>query len=116
MDLIIFDKENKNAIGRIPNAESFDKVVELYPDEIKNSMGYIYSDKSPDNIREYFVIGENFVKMDEQELLEIERYNRILSPDERLIESLKPSMAEVQKAESEIEILTLLNEVGAIWQ
>lgn len=111
--MYIYDKKYGNIIGKTLGSQHLDGYYHHLP-ELLQFHSSTYSNKNIENYRSYKVIEGNIVKMSVLEIEELRLFGRVLSPDERLIESLKPSIQEIQKAESEIEILTLLNEVDVI--
>lgn len=109
--MIIYSKQDKNILARVSGTQDFDIYCNQFPKEEKNRLNYIYLDEAPEDCRNYKVCGEKLVKMSDEEIFEIKTYNRLLNDEERLLENLKPSYEEVQKAKNAIEILTLLQEV-----
>lgn len=72
---------------------------------------YITISKSDLDIKHKKIIDGVIIDVNEIEKQDINKYGRILTNDERLLYSLKPSREEVLKAENTIEILEILSEV-----
>lgn len=72
----------------------------------------LISDWYPEENMQYYKVKNNkIVKRSQTEIEELQRYRRILTPDERTLNKLKPPHEEIQKAQNTIEILTLIQEV-----
>lgn len=69
------------------------------------------NNKHVDNIDEYIVADGELVKLTESEIEEVNRYGRTATEEERTLNKLLPSTEEIKKAETTIEILSLLQEV-----
>lgn len=84
-----------------------------YPGEFRNKLATMAIERNtiPIDLQNYLINGNMLSRRPEQEIRELQMYKRILSPEERLLNQLKPSPEEIQKAQNTIEILTLIQEV-----
>lgn len=96
-----------------------DQLPRTYHDIPDEDIGTFYPvdiEFPDDELRFYLLDDANgiFIRKPEQDIEEIKRYGRKLTDDERLNLLLRPPKSEVQKAESTIELLSTLQEVGLI--
>lgn len=82
-----------------------------YPDEFKKSLEKLYIEDFPEDLENYKIVEEELVRRSDIELIEIQMYGRVLTEEERILNTLKPSYAELKKAENTIELLSVLQEV-----
>ncbi len=84
-----------------------------YLEITKEQYDYINEDTVANNYKHYKVDLNNnqLTKRSQQEIDEIQQYGKILTDSERTLNKLIPSHEEVQKAQTTIEILTLIQEV-----
>ena len=108
---IIYHKGNGLIECAISEKQDYKVYFENFPEEFINNLGVIKAKNVPVNLKEYKVNNGKLVKMTDNEIQEINTYGRILTEEERLLNKLKPTPKEVQKAENTIEILTLIQEV-----
>ena len=99
--------------GEIMGVLSKNQNAQMFFSDYKNKNYFVElkCDNIPCNFSDYKVIKNTLVKRSEQELEELRRYHRVLTDSERLLNKLKPSHEEIQKAQNTIEILTLIQEV-----
>ena len=101
--------------GLVDRLIGIDQEIDVYfyhfPQKYKENLDYIIVENPPRDIENYKVIDGELVRLSKQEIKELRLYGKILSEEERLLEKLKPSLAEIRKAEQTIEILTLIQEV-----
>lgn len=113
--MIIYNKINGEIIAGIPDNQvprKFDNIPE-------NDIGKLFVEEYPDDdIFNYYIKDNQLVRYSELELSEIRRYGKLLTDAEReeikLNLLLQPTGEEIAKAESTLEILSTLQEVGLI--
>lgn len=105
--MIVYDKRTGLIDAIAPNLD----YAHHYPRDYKDNLEGLELEEYPKDIFNYRVENGKLTKLTKQEIEEKRKYGRILSDEERLLNKLKPSFSEVQKAENTIEILTLLQEV-----
>lgn len=66
------------------------------------------------NIVKYKVVNGEIVDRPLNEIRELKKYGKVLTDEERLNILLQPSSEEISKAESTLEMLIMLQEVGLI--
>lgn len=79
--------------------------------EKKLHLNGIYVESVISPIYEFKIVDEKVVKRDIDEIDEIRLYKKLLTSEERLLNLLKPTHEEVQKAEETLKLLKLLQEV-----
>ena len=98
--MLIYKVSNGIIIAKIPKGQPYD---------------YLELESSLLDWRNYKIVEKELIELTDTERLEIRGYNRILTEKERIensmLNELKPSYDEIQKAENTIEILSLLQEV-----
>ncbi len=101
--------------GLVDRLISIDQEIDVYfyhfPLKYKENLDYIIVENPPRDIENYKVIDGELVRLSKQEIKELRLYGRVLTEEERQLETLTPSPEEVKKAEQTIEILTLIQEV-----
>ena len=106
--LLIYRTNDGIVLAKIPEGQPYEYLHE-------EDVSTLVLEDYPINVFNYKVVGGSLVKLTNTEIDEIREYSRILDEDERLINSgldkLKPSSGEIKKAETTIEILSLLSEV-----
>lgn len=107
----LYDSSTGNIMGKYSDNVNINGCLYYASEEYKQSVDYIISDINISNFRNYKVSNNQLIKRPQQEIEELQRYHRILSNEERLLNRLKPPAEEIQKAEQTIEILTLIQEV-----
>ena len=116
---IIYNK-NTGAIDRaISEDVDYKVLLSSFPKEFVDELDSLYYDGVPPRpLRNYYVDVEilELIKYSNDVIEEKQKYGKILTEEERLNILLQPSRKEVQKAESTLEILLTLQEVGLIWQ
>ena len=106
--------------GRIVSAVSDNQDINTLfmddPEEYRASLEKVYIERIPvdvlQNIGFYLIKDGIVIKRSDNEISELQQYDKVLTEEERQLNKLKPSAAEMQKAENTIEILSLLQEVG----
>lgn len=109
--MLIYNKMTGRILAQVSGGQTLETYGHHFPKEMIESLGVLYLYDDLENYSRYKIVDNNIVEMTDIEILEMTKYNRILSTEERLLEQLKPSHEEVQKAKNTIEILTLLQEV-----
>ena len=111
---VIYEKHNGNIITIIPEDMNYKLMFTDCDEGFVNNLSEIIFDKLPKDYVQtykYYIKGNTMLEYTDSELKEKEIYGKILTEEERLLLQLKPSTEEVQKAETAIEILSLLQEV-----
>ncbi len=109
----LYRKDNNEIIGVYSdNVDVMAGLVKLNK-LVKENLDYIQMNVNIYNYQHYKVdlINNQLIKRPQQEIDEIQQYGKVLADSERLLNKLKPSHEEVQKAQNTIEILTLIQEV-----
>jgi len=106
---LIYNKLTGEAVGLIGKDQNVQGFFRNYDD--KEHFAELECDDIPRDFSNYKILENKLVKKSEQEIEELQRYHRILSDEERLLNQLKPPAEEIQKAQNTIEILTLIQEV-----
>ena len=110
--MIIYDITSGDIVAIVPNDQTIETFFFHYPQEYKDKLKALYTDiENPLLSNEFRVINGIITRKPEQEIQEVRTYGKVLTEEERVTEMLRPSYAEVQKAENTIEILELLQEV-----
>lgn len=109
--MLIYNKISGQVIAQISSDQTLDTYGYHFPAEMKESLGVIHTDYILENHKYYKVIEGQVARMSEQEKQEVSLYSRILTEDERVLNKLKPSHEEIQKAEETLKLLELLQEV-----
>lgn len=102
--MLIYKSDDGRIIANIPDGQPFSYLSE------KNLVG-LEVGNIPEDWYNYKVIDNKLARMSELEIGEIRDYGRFLTNEERLLESMKPSHEEINKAEETIQLLSLLQEV-----
>ena len=108
---IIYDKLNGNIVSAISSDQDFKVYYKGFGDDFVNNLSELKVEYLPEPLSNYYVTNGEILKYGELEISEKEMFGRILSNEDRLLNKLKPSHDEVQKAKNTIEILSLLSEV-----
>lgn len=108
---IIYNKETGEIFSAISEGQDYKRYYRDWGKDFVNGLESLKVDNVPMNLGDYYVKDGQLVKHTEQEIEEKRLYGRILTEEERLLNKLKPTPKEVQKAENTIEILTLIQEV-----
>lgn len=109
--MIFYDKRNGMIDAEVPDID----YAYHYPQDLKDNLVGLELDDYPDDIFKYRIVDGVLTKMLDIEISELKSYGRILNDDERLeneiLDKLKPSYEEINKAEDTIKLLSLLQEV-----
>ena len=108
---IIFNKHTGEIYRAISKEQKIETLYFFYDSEFVKKLDEVIIDNIPLDLENYYIKDGQLVKHTEQEIEEKRLYGRILTEEERLLNKLKPTPKEVQKAENTIEILTLIQEV-----
>ena len=111
---IVFDKFTGKIIGQIPDDQNPFFNFKHQSKEFLSTLSSITVDERLENNTYYYVEYDKLMKYSMNEIDEINQHGRVLSEEERLDILLQPSQEEIQKAESTLEILETLQEVGLI--
>lgn len=103
-------------VRQLPINQSINDFFYHFSEEFKNDLSeLIINNNNNINSSKYKIFNKQLIPLTEDELVEISRYGKFLTDEERfeinMLEKLKPSHDEIQKAENTIEILELLSEV-----
>lgn len=109
--MIVYNLKTGKIIAEIPDDNNPYFVLKNHNDVKNNNIGTLMTPKPIRKISEYLVKDGKLKRLTEHEIEEQRQYGRILTDDERLLETLKPSTEEIKNAEKTIEILSLLSEV-----
>lgn len=109
--LIVYNNKTGDIKSVIPDDQKPRNYKNIAPEDISTLK---LKDCIVDNMKYYKIINGELVRRSEQEIEEIKIYRRVLTEEERLNIILKPTQQEIQKAESTLEILSTLQEVGLI--
>lgn len=112
--MIVYDKNTGDVIRSMPDDQDILTFFFHYPQEFKDNLASIMIENVPRDLKNYRVINAELIQKSNEEILEIKKYGKILTEEERLNIQLMPSQQEVQKAQTTMEILSLLQEVNAI--
>lgn len=109
----LYDKNTGNIVGKYSDNVDIDGCLHYAPKGYKQNMNYIQLDLDIYNLKHYKVdlTNSQLIKRSQQEIDEIQQYGKLLTDSDRLLNKLKPSHEEIQKAQNTIEILTLIQEV-----
>ena len=110
--MIVYNKKTKEIKAIIPNDQK-PRNYKNIPDEDIGVFDDSNMEIPRDNLK-FYVLDDNngkLIRRPKNEIEEIQRYGRVLTEEERILNKLKPSPEEVKKAENTIEILTLIQEV-----
>lgn len=104
-----------NKTGEIHSLIPIDQSPRKYNGIIDDDISVLLLDNYPsDNIRFYKVINGGLVRRTDSEINDMIKYRRVLTDTERINILLKPSKEDIRKAESTLEILSTLQEVGLV--
>jgi len=106
-----YNIKTKRIFNIVPDIQTMESYYFHHGKEFLKNMREIYLNIIPSDWQNYKVIDNELIRMTKQEIQEIKQYGRLLSEEERLLNQLKPSSEEIQKAQNTIEILTLIQEV-----
>ena len=111
--MLVYNQETGNIIAKIPKDQDYKFNFKHYPIEFVNNLKVLKDSNISNSARltDYKVIDNKLTERPKFEILEINRYGRVLTEEERLLNKLSPSPEEIQKARNTIEILTLIQEV-----
>lgn len=110
--MIVYNKYNGDIYQVLPKGQDKEIFFHHYSEEFKETLTEIDLELPLGfDKNHYKIINGQLIKRDAIEIKEIEVYRRILTEEERILESMKPSIEEVREAEQTIRILTLIQEV-----
>lgn len=110
--IIVYDKNSGLIIDVLQSDQDIDVYFRNYPSDFINNIEYlIFEDELPYSMEGYIVRDCKLDRLSSSEHKELLMYKRLLTNDERLLEDLKPTKGEIEKAEQTIEILSLIQEV-----
>lgn len=108
---IIFNKYTGQTYRGISKDQDIRTLYMFYDDEFINQLDELIYDNIPTDLYNYYVKNKQLKRYSDEEISEKQRYGRILSEDDRILESMKPTLEEINKAEDTIKLLLLLQEV-----
>lgn len=109
--MIVYERDTGRIINKLGTGQDIETRYFHHSKEFKDNLAGLKLEKYPYDLENYKVVSNKLIRMSNQEILELQLYGRILTDDERLLETLKPSTEEIKNAEKTIEILSLLSEV-----
>lgn len=110
----IYDKRDGKILSNVSTLIDIHIYCKELPQEFRDNISEFPLPDDLDNIKYYIVKDNKLTKKTEQQIYEIKVYGRVLTEVERSDILLRPSKEEIQKANTTIEILSLLQEVNAI--
>ncbi len=108
---IIYNKKTKEIYSAISKDQDRNIYYIHFDEEFRNNLDEIIVEKIPGNLSDYIVENNKLKRYSDIEIEEKNKYGRILTEDERILESMKLSMEEIKKAENTIEFLDILEGV-----
>jgi len=114
MILIIYSITTGQIYSEIEDGQDYLIFYQNYPQEFKDDLATLSVDKFPEHLKDYRIINNKFERIPDQEISEIKKYGRVLTEEERLLKTLKPTHEEVGKAVKIIDVLDILQDVGLI--
>ena len=112
--MIIYDKRDGKILCNVPDGVDPLILYSHYPQEFKDNLAWLNISKPSLPLAYYKVENGSLIRRTDKEIDEIKKYKRILTEEERLNMLLTPSRTEITKAKNTIEILSILQEVGAV--
>lgn len=113
--MIVYNKYTGEIIAKIPNDQDINVTYANYSDEFRESLKILKDDGLKlDDLTSYKVVDGKLIKRSDEENKELKMYGKVLTEEERLNILLQPTAEEIRKAETTIEMLTMLQEVGLI--
>lgn len=113
MCMLIYSKATDMIIAKTSRDQSLETYLKNFDEGAIDNFDGIYMNRSevPQDYKNYKVINGQVERLKDLEISEIQMFGRVLTSDQRIMDKLRPSYEEVQKAENTIEILSLLMEV-----
>ncbi|QUH21070.1 hypothetical protein [Alkaliphilus sp. B6464] len=115
MKQLVYNKTTGRLIGLLPESQDPSTFYVHYKKAFIQELGALLVEDSflerGKKLIDFKVVDNIVVERPENEKEEMLVYRKILTEEERLIETLKPSGEEIKKAEMTIEILTIFEEV-----
>ena len=108
---VIYNKHTGRILNAISPDQNFESYYEDSGQDFIDELDSILVENVPLPLYDYYVKDSNIYEYTDEEKEEIKEFRKVLTPEERLIEKLKPSKEEIQKALQTIEILSLIQEV-----
>lgn len=109
--MLVYKIDTGQIIAKIPRDQTIELFYMYEKDAFIDSIDVLTLDEYPLNYREFKVVDKNLVPLTEEEIMEVIEHKRFLTEEERTLDEFKPTHEEIQKAETTIEILSLLQEV-----
>lgn len=111
---VIYNKHNGEIDKVIQDDQDYLIFYQFYPDGFIDNLSCLHLDELPSNWK-YCIVKDNMLILrKDNEVQELKKYGKILTEEERLEILLQPTREEIAKAETTLEILSTLQEVGLI--
>lgn len=108
---LVYNKENGMIVADMPDDQTIEGFFYHFPKEFKKKLAVIHHNYEFISPIDYKILDGKIVELSPIEKAEMLTHGRILTKEERILNKLKPTIEEIQKAEQTIEILTLIQEV-----
>lgn len=109
--MLVYNKVDGTIVAKIPKDQSIKVCFYHYPDSFKDNLVGLSVSKVPPDLENYKVVNNQIVRRTTQEIEELYKYGKVLTNDEQLLESIKPTSDEIRKAETIVEVLSILEGV-----
>lgn len=111
---LIYNKVTNEIIEKLSVKVDLNVYYVNYDSDFRDNIDGVFISDDIHDLQLYKVIGGEPIKYSYEEIQEIKKYGKILTDGERLNVLLQPSKEEIEKAQTTIEILSLLQEVNAV--
>lgn len=108
---VIFNKYTGEIYRGVSKDQNIRTLYVFYDDEFVNQLEEVICGNIPTDLCNYYMENYQLKRYSDEEISEKQKYGRILSEDDRILETMKPSLEEINKAEDTIRLLLLLQEV-----
>lgn len=108
---IIFNKYTGDIYMGISKEQHIKDIYFFYDDEFRNQLDEFIINDIPSDLENYYIENYQLKRYSDEEVSEKQKYGRILSEDDRILETMKPNIEEINNAEDTIRLLLLLQEV-----
>lgn len=113
--MLVYNLQTGKIIAEIPDDNDPYFVLQHHQDVKNNNIGTLITEKPIREISKYMVKNGALIELTAEESEEMKKYRRLLTKEEReekrLLNQLKPSYDEIQKAKNTIETINLIQEV-----
>ena len=108
---VIYKKSSGKIIGVVPKLQRINNLFNNRSEKFYSDLDTVPLVDNLDNLNFHYVKEGKVCRYNEVEISEVLEFGEVLSVEDRILNELKPSLNEIQKAENTIEILELLLEV-----